>query len=75
MTIVDVFEHKNKTAVYIEVSTDDIVPDSISSIVVGNEAYKVIEYDVMSSIVGIVSIVVLVDAKDEIKIGQSVVLK
>lgn len=74
MTIVDVFEHKKNTAVYIEVGTDN-VPDSISSMTVDSATYNVIEYDVMSSIVGIVSIVVLVDTKDEIKIGETVVLR
>lgn len=74
MTIVDVFEHKKKTAVYITVDNDDI-PDFISVMIVGDVSYDVIESDVMHSISGVVAITVLIDTKDNIKIGENVVMK
>lgn len=73
MIIADVFEHKNRTAVYIILEKED-VPNSIFNMILDSKTYDVIEYDVMISITGYRSIVVLVDTKDEIKIGQSVVL-
>ena len=50
-------------------------PNSIFNMILDSKTYDVIEYDVMTSITGYRSIVVLVDTKDKIGIGQSVILK
>ena len=74
MLIKDVFLHENKKAIYI--SIDDIkFPDKISGVTIQEKQYNVLKYDKMVSISGKLSLVVLLDTKDELEIGQEIFIE
>lgn len=73
MKIIDTFEHERKMALYLDINGSEI-PPHISNAVYDGKTYTICKYDILNSISGKKSVVVLIDTQDEFRLGENIFL-
>jgi len=73
MQIVDSFEHKNKTAIYLDTDETEVAAiRKASKININGEIFSIIEKDFMTSLIGKTNVALLLNTSKSIKKGQNI---